>query len=96
VLSVGLWREAVVAGTVHTASGQPLLDFEVHLLKKSGDRNYRLVTVGPADEGHFRVGELLRGTYLLWVQSASGDVLHDDELTLESGQELIRQIRVQR
>ena len=95
-LTVALSPEAVVAGTVGTTSGQPLPDLEVHLLKKTGERNHRLVAIRPEDEGHFRVGELLRGTYLLWLQSASGDVLHDEEVALEPGQELIREIRIER
>ena len=82
-LKIELAPEAVLAGDVRDAGGQPLRGFSIRL--KSQDDNVTAL-FGPDAKGQFRIGELPAGTWTLTVSNADGNAtLFEGQITLAAG-----------
>jgi hypothetical protein len=75
-LTLPLWREAVVTGTVQDAAGDPLVGVMVRALRQTLVAGYpRLQGTWAAktdDRGVYRLNQLVPGDYLVVVPAASG------------------------
>ena len=90
---VPIQPEAVLTGEVLDAAGAPLKDADVVLVSASGESMNAPIDVGR--HGRFRLAELHEGEYTFTVRRF-GSPLHEERITLRSGQVLDRRIGLSR
>lgn len=83
-LTVELVPEAVIAGEVRNAAGEPLKSFRVSL---TADGDQIAASVHADDKGRFRISELPAGAWSLVLRSSDGRTeIHQDQATLKAGE----------
>jgi hypothetical protein len=89
---VDLEPEAVISGAIRDERGEVPDSAYVVILSSSGDQ---IVTGLDAKDGHFVLSELPPDRYQLIVYDPAGE-LHQEQVTLSSGQKLVLEIRTRK
>jgi hypothetical protein len=82
-LTVELTNEAVLKGEVRDAEGVPVKGCYVNVGFTDGQA---AATIGPDDQGRFRVGELPAGPCQIAIRDENGRMLHETRATLVAGE----------